>query len=349
MGSIMAQHEVLHSLHLATWAFRVPAFVILAGVFSSATPGPRELRTLLQSIVVPAILFGLLFSLEVYWLNGEFALHVAQLPWTLWFLMALFFWRLLLPLVVQLRHPLLITAGVALAVGYIDGFGMLFAASRTLVYLPLFYLGWRIGQGSLRGWFSSRWSLPVAIAGVLMSGVAGWLWHRDVNGGWLSMSRAYSPADPMSLEWAWVIRLLLLASAAFLVLCFLRLTPRRRLPLISALGSAGFTIYLLHPLVILPVREHGWIARVNTPLEQIGLLLCAVLLAIVLGSAPVRRLVRPLTRPPITWLFARTPLRQQPATVPLPAQRSPAEQLVTHVGGGAAAPATAGAPTIAEA
>jgi peptidoglycan/LPS O-acetylase OafA/YrhL len=121
------------------------------------------------------------------------------------------------------------------------------------------------------------------------------------------------------------------------------------LPLISALGSAGFTIYLLHPLVILPVREHGWIARVNTPLEQIGLLLCAVLLAIVLGSAPVRRLVRPLTRPPITWLFARTPLRQQPATVPLPAQRSPAEQLVTHVGGGAAAPATAGAPTIAEA
>jgi fucose 4-O-acetylase-like acetyltransferase len=225
-------------------------------------------------------------------------------------------------------------------VGYIDDFGMLFAASRTLVYLPLFYLGWRIGQGALRGWFSSRWSLPAAIVGVLMSGAAGWLWHRDINGAWLSMSRTYSPADPMSWEWAWVIRLLVLASAAALVLCFLRLTPRRRLPLISALGSAGFTIYLLHPLVILPVREHGWIARVNTPLEQIGLVVCAVLLAIVLGSPPVRRLVRPLTRPPVTGLFAPTPLRQQPPTVPLsvplPAQRNAGEPLVTHADGGAA-------------
>ncbi|KAB1140219.1 acyltransferase family protein [Streptomyces luteolifulvus] len=326
-GSIMAREDALHSFHIASWAFRVPAFVMLAGVFSNAGPlGPRPLRTLLQSIVLPALAFSLLFSLESYWLGAEFTVHVVELPWTLWFLMSLFFWRLLLPLVVQLRHPLLVTTGVSLAVGYVDEFGMAFSASRTLVYLPLFYLGWRIGQGYLNTWFTSRWSLPVAVAGILASCVVGWLWHRDVKGNWLSMRHPYAVADPLSLEWAWLIRLLVLASAAALVLCLLRLMPRRRLPLITTLGAGGFTIYLLHPLVILPVREQGWISRVDTGVEIVGLVLCAILLTMVLGSPPVRRLVRPLTRPSAGWLLAPaatgpeqpTPVVAQGAAAPEP-------------------------------
>lgn len=317
-GSLLAREDALHSFHIASWAFRVPAFVMLAGVFSSAGPlGPRSLRTLLQSIALPALAFSLLYSLEKYWLGDEFIVHVVQLPWTLWFLMSLFFWRLLLPLVVQLRHPLLVTTGVALAVGYVEELGLAFSASRTLVYLPLFYLGWRIGQGFLSTWFTSRWSLFVAVGGILASCVVGWLWHRDIKGNWLSMRHPYSVTDPLSLEWAWVIRLLVLASAAALVLCLLRLMPRRRLPLITTLGAGGFTIYLLHPLVILPARELGWISRVNTPVEIVGLVLCAVLLTMVLGSPPVRRMVRPLTRPSTGWLFAPAPpAPQHPERVP---------------------------------
>ncbi|MEV0304980.1 acyltransferase family protein [Streptomyces prasinus] len=328
-GSIMAREEVLHSFHIASWAFRVPAFVMLAGVFSDAGPlGPRSLRTLLRSIVLPALVFSLLYSLERYWLGDAFTVHVVQLPWTLWFLMSLFFWRLLLPLVVQLRHPLLVTTGVALAVGYVEEFGLAFSASRTLVYLPLFYLGWRIGQGSLNTWFTSRWSLFPAVAGILASCVVGWLWHREVKGTWLSMRHPYSAADPLSLEWAWVVRLLVLAAAAALVLCLLRLMPRRRLPLVTTLGAGGFTIYLLHPLVILPVRELGWISRVNTPVEIVGLVLCAVLLTMVLGSPPVRRLVRPLTRPPVGRLFAPAPPgprqpERAPAHTPVPSVPEP--------------------------
>ncbi len=127
------------------------------------------------------------------------------------------------------------------------------------------------------------------------------------------MRHPYSAADPMSLEWAWLIRLLVLvlvlvlASAAVLVLCMLRLMPRRRLPLITTLGAGGFTIYLLHPLVILPFRELGWTARVNTPVEIVGPVLCAILLTMVLGSPAVRLLVSPLTRPPTDWLFAPPP------------------------------------------
>ncbi|MFI9614835.1 acyltransferase family protein [Streptomyces sp. NPDC052023] len=314
IGSIMSRHDSLHAFNVATWAFRVPMFVILAGVFSSAGPlGTRHLRTLLHNIAIPALLCSLLYSLEVYALGSPFRLHISQLPWTLWFLMSLFFWRLLLPLVVQLRHPLLITTIVSLGVGYLEEFNLLFSASRTLVYLPLFYLGWRLGQGMLREWFDSRWSLPVAVAGILAWFTAAWLWHAELKGNWTSMRHPYVADTQLGLEGAWLIRLALLATAVALALCLLRVMPRKRLPLISALGAGGFTIYLLHPLIILPVRELDVIQRADTPLELAGLMLAAVLLAAVLGSPLVRRLAQPLTRPPVDWLFAPLPAQQTTA------------------------------------
>lgn len=328
VGSIMSRHESLAVFHVATWAFRVPVFVVLAGVFSSGGPlGPRQTRTLLRSIVLPALVFSLLFSLEQYALGGPFKVYVVQLPWTLWFLMSLFFWRLLLPLVVQLRHPLLVTTAVALAVGYVDEFGLTLSASRTLVYLPLFYLGWRLGQGLLRDWFAARWSLPVAVAGLLGSGVVGLLWHAEVKGTWLSMRHAYTADTPLGMEGAWVVRLLVLASAAGLVMCLLRVMPKRRLPLISVLGSGGFTVYLLHPLVILPLREKGLIERADTRLELLGLLVFGVTLAAVLASPPVRRLVQPLTRPPVDrLLFAPLPV---PAGAPADPSAQPASDALS--------------------
>ncbi|RZB17341.1 acyltransferase [Streptomyces sp. F001] len=322
IGSIMSKYDALHAFHVATWAFRVPAFVVLAGVFSSAGPlGPRHLRNLIRSIAVPALLFSLLFSVETYALGGPLDLHIAQLPWTLWFLMSLFFWRLLLPLVVQLRHPLLVTTVVALGLGYVEEFGLMFSASRTLVYLPLFYLGWRLGRGMLREWFESRWSLPVAGAGILASGAVGWLWSRDVKGEWLSMRHAYTADNPLGMEGAWLIRLLVLASAAALVLCLLRVMPKRRLPLISALGAGGFTVYLLHPLVILPLRERGLIARADTHLEVAALMVGGVVLTAVLASPFIRRLARPLTRPPVGLLLAPAPAPAAPITAELLSKR----------------------------
>lgn len=305
IGSIMSHHGVLHAFNVAAWAFRVPAFVVLAGVFSSPGPlDPRRLRNLLRTIALPALTFSLLFSLESYALGAPFKLHIAQLPWTLWFLMSLFCWRLLLPLVVQLRYPLLVTSAISLSLGYFHEFGMMFSASRTLVYLPLFYFGWRLGQGLGREWMEARWSLPVAVAGVLGACLAAWRWHRDIPGTWLSMRHPYKADTPLGMEGAWLVRLGVLVVAAFLVLCLLRLIPKRRLPMISSMGAAGFTVYLLHPLVIMPLREKGLIARANTTTELIALLLAGVLLTMLLASPPVRSLVRPLTSPKARWLLA---------------------------------------------
>lgn len=333
VGSLMARHDVLHAFSVGTWALRVPAFVVLAGVFSSAGPlGDRQVRGLVGSLAVPAALFSLLYSVERWALGDGFTLHVAQLPWTLWFLMSLFCWRLLLPLVVRLRHPLVITLGAALAVGYVEEFGLLFSASRTVVYLPLFYLGWRLGQGAWRAWFARRWTAWAAVAVVVLSLAGSALWHRQVRGSWLSMRHAYSPGPfGLGLEWAWTVRLALLAWAVLMVFSLLRLVPRGRVPFVSYLGAGGFTIYLLHPLVILPLRELGVLRRVDSAWL---LLVGGVALAAVLGSRPVRTLARPLVRPPVEWLFARPAAADGVTTAaPPPAERPSAAAVGAGSGG----------------
>lgn len=327
VGSLLARHEELRAFSVATWPLRVPAFVILAGVFSKAGPlNPRDLRGLLQFIALPAAVFSLLYSLERWALGAPFTLHVAQLPWTLWFLMSLFCWRLLIPLVVQLRYPLLVTLSAALAVGYFEEFGLQYSASRTVVYLPLFYLGWRLGRGDWRELFDRRWTAWAAAAVLAASLVGGTLWQDRVKGTWTSMRHAYDTGPfGLGIEWAWTVRLGMLVWAVLMFCALLRLLPRRRVPFVSYLGAGGFTIYLLHPLVILPLREHGLISRLDSP----PLLVAAgLVLTLLLGSPPVRRLAAPLVRPRADWFLARRPA---------PAQAPPPRAAPAH-------PATPGAP-----
>jgi hypothetical protein len=317
-GPAVPDGGMLDKFNTTLWALRIPAFVILAGVFSHSRLEPGRLRGLVSRIVVPATLCWILLSTQKVMLGMEFTYHLSRWPWTLWFLMALLWWRLLLPLITQLRYPLLCTTGLALVAGYFSEIGMNYAGARTLMYLPLFYLGWRLGQGTLfDSWFTSRHTLPVAWAG-LTGSIAGILLFGPP---WRYAAMLYERV-PLPIEFAWVPRLLVLAFATFMVLCLLRIAPNRRIPYLTSMGAAGFTIYLLHPFFVRPFEVLGYADRVDTRPEQLALFLAAVALAVVLGSPLVQRLARPLTRPPVDrFLFKSKP---KPEPTPKPAPDRPA-------------------------
>jgi fucose 4-O-acetylase-like acetyltransferase len=303
-GPAVPDGGLIDTFNVTTWPLRVPAFVVLAGVFSHGGPlESRHVRGLIGRLVLPATLCWILLSTEKVLLGMEFTFHLTHWPWTLWFLMALLWWRLMLPLINELRYPLLCTTGLALAAGYFNQIGMNYAGARTFQYLPLFYLGWRLGQGTLcASWFTSRRSLPVAWAG-LACALTGVLVFGPP---WRYSAMLYARV-PMPGEIAWLPRLLVLVFIASVVLCVLRVAPNRRIPYVTSMGAAGFTIYLLHPFFVRPFEVLGYSDRVDTRPEQLALLLSAVALAAFLGSPLVRLLARPLTRPPVGFLFKPTP------------------------------------------
>ncbi|MDT0342808.1 acyltransferase family protein [Streptomyces litchfieldiae] len=325
----ITDRDGLRWLQIATWALRVPVFVMVAGYFSRADAlTPREARRLTESILVPYLAIGLLHSAEQYHFYDNWSFSIAQPHWAMWFLLSLLFWRAGLPYLAQLRYPLATSVAVALAAGYISEFGGYLSLSRTLCFLPFFLLGWRLRQGLLADALTARWSRHAAIAVLAVTFVTAWFIRHEVPFSWLRMSSAYDGTYELPRLWDWTIRLGVLVLGTVIALAFIRLTPRGRVPLLTYLGTGGLYIYLLHPLVLRPLLRWFGVDWVGPWPEQLSLVLFTVALTIVLGSPPVRRLARPFVQPRLPWLFRAEPDAPAPArTVPAPAA-APDDQLV---------------------
>ncbi|MGJ3559899.1 hypothetical protein ACR6C2_19465 [Streptomyces sp. INA 01156] len=234
--------------------------------------------------------------------------------------MSLFCWRLLLPLVVQLRHPLLVTTAVALGLGYVEEFG---SSSRPAgrwctCRCSTSAGGWAracSGSGSRAGgacrspWPQSSARSPRRRCGTGTSRVLAL--HAPRLPGRHPARHGGRLADPTGRTGLGGGTGALHAAADAQAAGATGLRAR----------AGGFTVYLLHPLVILPLREKGLIARADTPLELVALVAFGVLLTMVLASPFVRRLVRPLTRPPVGRLLAPAPAAAPPAASRRPRRR----------------------------
>src|SRR5690606_36258640 len=109
--------------------------------------------------------------------------------WTLWFLLALAFFRLILPYLAQLRWPLLWAAMLSVGVGYMSNIDSTFSLSRAIGILPFFVLGWKLHEWGLidrwrelgkRTWFVRAGA--VAIFGAWLAVL--WIWvdyWREIN------------------------------------------------------------------------------------------------------------------------------------------------------------------------
>jgi fucose 4-O-acetylase-like acetyltransferase len=294
-------------LWMASWALRLPVFVMVCGYFSSAGPlNAREARRIIESIALPYIFFSALQTLQVRWLSGEWKIYLGLPKWALWFLLSLIVWRVLLPYVAALRFPFTTTVLASLAIGYFNEFGSTFSASRTVAFFPFFILGWKIRQGLFADLFNARWTRSASLGVLLLSFVVAWLVRHDVRIGWTTMAGPYvNQAEVFGTPWAWVFRAVLLTWGIVVGLSLINLVPRGRIPFVTYMGAGGMYIYLIHPLVLRPLREYGVFDRVNDKGEQVLVVLAAIALAAVLASPPVRRLSKPVVQPSLPWLFSR--------------------------------------------
>src|SRR5699024_7769975 len=102
---------------------------------------PRQLARLLSTVAVPYVIFEGIHAGIRMAMGSEVNLNLWEPAWTLWFLLALFFWRLLTPLLRALRHPLLISIGVSLLAPLDGHLDETLSWGRVLSFLPFFTLG----------------------------------------------------------------------------------------------------------------------------------------------------------------------------------------------------------------
>lgn len=298
--------------YLFIYAFHMPAFALISGYFSK--PGPpsaRQMRRVITDILLPYVIMETIWTVLQFIVEGSLSLDPTTPSWTLWFLLALGIFRLVLPYLALLRWPLLWAIVFSVGVGYLTNVDSTFSLSRAIGILPFFVLGWKLKEWGL----VDRWRLVeqqtvavrIAAVGVLLAWGGVLVAYIDV---WRAMDLRFWFFYDDSYEglgedqwWAGAVRLLLIALAMLLTAAVLVLVPRHE-TWMTAFGQSTMYVYLLHSFVLYPIRESGVIGGENSSFTWLlGLLFGSVAITVLLASPWVRRLTRPIVEPKPTWLF----------------------------------------------
>ncbi|GAA2040325.1 acyltransferase family protein [Agromyces tropicus] len=315
---LIAEDDVAYSFYLFIYSFHVAVFVTVSGYFAkSGPPNARAMRQILTDIVFPYLIFETIWTALKALLGWNVVLDYTSPSWTLWFLIALAIWRIVLPYLVLLRYPLIIAIVISIGAGYTTEIDSTLALTRTFGMLPFFVFGWKLRQWRI----TDRW--------LELSTAATWRWRA----GAIALFAVLLVALPAAIEtwrdlrlrrfmlydesyvaigydepWSGAIRLFLLLLALLLAVAFLILMPRRT-TWFTAFGSATMYIYLLHSFVLFPLRETPLLEGDQPWWVLPAMIVFCVGVSVVLSLNPVRRVFRPLVEPRARWLF-----RPEPAT-----------------------------------
>jgi fucose 4-O-acetylase-like acetyltransferase len=270
------------------YAWHIPAFVIVTGYLSRGFAWtPAKLTALVRTVAVPYVIFEGALAWFRYHVGGVALDDLFTDPhWPMWYLSALFFWRLMAPAFGAMRARVALPLAVAISLVAGTFAPDTFDSARILGLLPFFVLGLKLDRGHwdrLRPARLAPWGV-LGVAVVLLVtrytdrwGATEWYYYRSRYG-----SLASDDLHAVLIRSA-VLALGLLGAVSVFVL-----VPRIG-GWFARLGAATLVVYLCHGFFVLTAQYEGypdWAAAhlaAAIPLTVAG----AVALAMLLASPPV--------------------------------------------------------------
>jgi fucose 4-O-acetylase-like acetyltransferase len=269
------------------YVWHVPAFVLVTGYLSrSFAYTRRRMWQLVRTVVVPYLLFECALALFRVYAGGEELANLFQDPhWPMWYLAALFFWRLLTPVFRPMWGGIAVAVLVSLVAGMYAGDTLDIA--RVLGLLPFFVMGLKATPERLE--LLRKRPAQVAALGVFAAIWVLTTW-TDV---WASTEWLYyrSRYDEMGFGDdlnALLVRVVVLAAGTLGACAFLALVPRLN-GWFTRMGAWTLVVYLFHGFFVKGVSYAGYVGWAEThPVISFAVTtLAAMLLALLLASRPV--------------------------------------------------------------
>ena len=223
------------------FSFHMPLFVFICGFFSKNVDKVR--RTSFVRLLLPYLFFNtlMMFS-EAYATHDRSNVQLLTPVYVNWFLLSLFFWRIILKDLIRIKLVLPVSVFVALFIGFAGEANNVLALSRTIVFLPFFLLGYYTTDNAIKYVRSTNRLLALAVIGV-----TAWIIYLATISGYLSlaifMAIPYSSLSGLTLRIAYLV-VAMLMGFALIVLC-----PEKKLPLVTNVGANSLVIFLLHRYV----------------------------------------------------------------------------------------------------
>lgn len=226
-------------LYCAIYLFHMPMFAFISGYFSKNTGKARN--TAFSELLLPYLVFNLLFLLL-----ARKAANVVFFPYgPLWYLLALFFWRMAAKDVVKVQYCWLWAMVFALLSSLFGPGNNYDAFSRAVGFFPFFLLGLRTEPETVKKVDKiPRWLCVLVLLGAF--GGAVFLVRRGVS--FQNICFFFGLYQPSRTSLKYVLaELLHYPVALILSVCLFRLIPEKPLA-ITHIGRNTMTVLLFHSI-----------------------------------------------------------------------------------------------------
>lgn len=306
IGPVSGDYAPAGALYYWIYMFHMPAFILISGYLSrSFDASANRVEKLVLTLAVPYLIFWTLHTAINSFFQGSLPELPSLLtpPWTLWFLVALFLWRLTVPVWHRLRWPVLVAVLISLTAATAD-LGSTLSLGRVVSFLPFFVLGLtlRPEHFAYLGKVQVRVASAVFLAATAVLAVP---ISDRLSRDWLFWRDSLTDRDIEPLLPSIGLRLGFMTLALLMTVAVLSLTPSRR-TWFTRLGAYTLYIYLGHGILLLLIRQ-------ATPWNDAFTGAAGLAANLVLGAAMTLFLCLPLVRasmrwgvePQLTWLLRR--------------------------------------------
>ncbi|MEU4143607.1 acyltransferase family protein [Streptomyces parvulus] len=303
-GQILDGNRTVETLYRVLYTFHMPAFIVISGYFSrSFDLSPRRVKRLITGVAVPYVVFEIAYTLHRRASEdpqSDFSL--LDPTYLLWFLCALFIWRLTTPIWQTIRWPLPVSLVIAGLASVTPSIGNDLNMQRVLQFLPCFVLGLVLRPEHFR-LVRRRSARIIAVPVVAAALAVAWWSVPRMETGWFYRNAAMTETG---LPW-WsgaIVTLALFGCSVVLTACFFAWVPGRRM-WFTALGAGTIYGYLLHGFLVKEGSYTDWFKQplLDQPLGEIGLTLLGATAVTLFCTKPVQRALRFVVEPKMDWAF----------------------------------------------
>lgn len=263
--------------------FHMPAFVFASGYLSKK---PQDVMKNVKNLLIPYILGYSLTWYAYIWCGNKMDYEILRPSGTaMWYLLALFIFRLTIGALGKIRFVVPLSIILALWAGTRPEFSTYLSASRIVVFFPFFVAGylWDRKYTEAVRKFKGKWVL-IPISAVLLFAVPHYMISVGIPVDVFRGNHSYLLCG-LTNETGMVLRLLMYLISFVLILTFFAVLPDRKLP-ITFIGRNTMGIYFFHyPIMI--VMSGLLIFKIPQLGNVWALLGVSVLFVLVLGSPPV--------------------------------------------------------------
>ncbi|MDK0813712.1 acyltransferase family protein [Clostridium perfringens] len=260
---IRKDYEVARLLYVFIYEFHMPVFVFISGYLSKNVEKGR--RNAVRDFLTPFLLFNIIWNLITLvgplFLRGEFT----ELPseqafsfftpgWALWYIFAMFLWKILLPDLLKFKNIFILSVIAGIFVKLSGEFGSYMALSRTITFAPFFLAGYYSSEEKLKRFrkftrfniLNKVPSILILIIGVLIALI--FVNYSNIADEFFWADRSYSNFNIEIFTGILLYIAVYIIGFAF-VYVFINLMPENQ-TFLSKIGKNTLSVYFLHTYFI---------------------------------------------------------------------------------------------------